>query len=155
MVTGPRPDAGLAHRCARALSVLAVVAALLLAAGCDLDAARASTGGRDRGVCKLRGTLSTRQITAVARRAGFRGRNLRVAVGVAVAESSGRTGAVGDGGQSIGLWQIHMPSHPRYPRRRLMKPCANARAAKRIATRGRGWRNWTTYRTGAYRRYTP
>lgn len=97
------------------------------------------------------GDLSVQQLRRLAADAGCD--NPQVAAAVAFAESSGRPDVAGDGGQSIGLWQIHLPSHPQYSRSQLRSPRANARAACSIASRGRGWNNWTTYRTGAYRRY--
>lgn len=40
--------------------------------------------------------------------------NKQIAVAIALAESGGYTGAVGDcnSGYSLGLWQIHVPAHP-------------------------------------------
>lgn len=97
------------------------------------------------------GTLNRSQLARLAADAGCS--RPRLAAAVAMAESSGRVTVAGDGGESIGLWQIHMPSHPQYSRSELRDPRRNAQAACRIASQGRGWNNWTTYRTGAYRRY--
>lgn len=99
------------------------------------------------------GALSRGQLTALALSAGCT--RPVVAGATAMAESSGRIRAVGDSGNSIGPWQIHIPSHPRYTRGWLMNPWNNARAACSIAASGRGWENWTTYRTGTYRTWMP
>ena len=69
-----------------------------------------------------------------AKAAGFSGNKLiRM-----VAEAGGETGgtwnpaAVGDSGNSIGLWQIHLPSHPWARGLNLRDPYVNARAAMRV-----------------------
>jgi len=97
--------------------------------------------------------LTNLQVGRYASDAGFSGTDLVTAVAVANAESSRRTDAVGDGGDSIGLWQINIPSHPQYTVAQLKDPAQNAAAAKSIRDGGRGWNNWTQYRNGTYRSY--
>lgn len=97
------------------------------------------------------GTLSKPDLRSLAAAAGCDDPDTMAAI--AIAESSGRSDAVGDGGQSIGLWQIHMPSHPQYSRAELLDPARNAEAACAIAGQGRRMDNWTTHRNGAYRRH--
>lgn len=113
--------------------------------------------------------LTADQIRTYAASAGFTGAALDIAVAVALAESSGRPAAIGDrdlphrGCRSYGLWQINScPARDaRDPVRRgadpapLLDPAVNAAAAWSISSRGTNWRPWTTYRTGAYRRYMP
>lgn len=111
--------------------------------------------------------LTTEQIRSVAAGAGFTGQALDIAVAVALAESSGRPDAIGDrnrprsGCSSVGLWQINScPGRDdRDPFRgnpaALKDPARNAAAAWSISSRGTNWSPWTTYRTGAYRRFMP
>lgn len=91
------------------------------------------------------------KVLALATRAGFV--DPKLAAAVALAESGGVPHAIGDGGTSFGLWQIHVPAHPEYSRSELMDPEQNAHAAYRISGGGRRWDAWTTYKTGAYKRY--
>jgi hypothetical protein len=97
--------------------------------------------------------LTLDQIRAVAARAGFPDPSLAAAV--AMAESGGYTGAVGDVdlGRSVGLWQINLPSHPQYDPQSLLDPTYNASAAFAISAGGTNWNPWTTFRTGAYKAY--
>lgn len=89
-----------------------------------------------------------------AMRAGFRGPALEIALAVAMAEGGGRIGAIGDNGQSVSSWQIHMPSHPQYDRNRLLTdPYYAAQAAFQISNGGTNWNPWTMYRNGGYRRF--
>lgn len=97
--------------------------------------------------------LSVDNVREVARLAGFTGKNLDIAVAVARAESGFDADAVGDGGNSIGLWQIHLPSWPRFKGQHLKNPLVNAQAARIVASTGRKWGHWTTYRNGTYRQY--
>jgi hypothetical protein len=98
--------------------------------------------------------ISDQQIAQAARSAGFIGNALVISVAVALAESSGDVGSIGDGGMSFGLWQVHTPAHPQYSSTQLRSD-ANyaARAAFQISGGGGNWQPWTTFRTGAYRRF--
>jgi hypothetical protein len=87
--------------------------------------------------------------------AGFNGDHADVAAAVAMAESGGNPQAVGDNGTSFGLWQVHTPSHPEFDASRLLEPDYAAHAAYLISKGGADWSPWTTYRTGAYRRFMP
>lgn len=97
--------------------------------------------------------LSFRQLYQLARSVGLDDRAARMAAAIGLAESGGRPGAVGDRGQSIGIWQIHTPSHPWASREQLKDPLYNARAMARISRGGRDWRPWTVFRSGAYRKF--
>lgn len=89
----------------------------------------------------------------LARQVGLDDQSSRIAAAVALAESSGRPEALGDSGTSYGLWQIHLPAHPWARNMNLYDPIANARAMAQISAGGTNWRPWTTYRTGAFRRF--
>jgi len=110
-------------------------------------------GGGQLRVPKDGARMTLDELRALAAQVGFADPDLAAAV--AMAESGGFAGAIGDNGQSIGLWQIHMPSHPSYDKQKLFDPSYNASAAKDISQAGTTWQPWTTYRTGAYRRYMP
>ena len=67
-----------------------------------------------------------------------------VMVRIARCESHLNPRAVGDNGQSIGLFQVHMPAHPwAGPAWRLTQPWHNARVARRIL-REQGLDAWWT-----------
>jgi hypothetical protein len=97
--------------------------------------------------------LNADQLRELVASVGLSGEPARIAVAVALAESSGRTDAIGDGGASIGLWQIHMPSHPRFTKGELLTPGGNARAMMAVSGGGANWRPWTMYRNGTYKQY--
>lgn len=80
----------------------------------------------------------------LAQRAGFRGTGAARMAAEAMAESSGRVNARGDGGKSHGLWQIHTPSWPDLARRfNLFSPWGNAQAARQVFLRsGRSFSPW-------------
>jgi hypothetical protein len=95
------------------------------------------------------------QLRDLARAVGFPPESVDIAGAVAMAESSGYVDAVGDNGQSFGLWQIHHPSHPSYEPSLLLTPSYNAQAALKISQGGANWEPWTTYRNGEYRKWLP
>jgi hypothetical protein len=97
--------------------------------------------------------LSLSQLQALARNVGFPDPELAAAV--AMAESGGNAGAVGDGGQSFGLWQVHVPDHPEYNPSLLLDPHYNAQAAFAISRNGTDWTPWSAFKSGAYLRYMP
>jgi TP901 family phage tail tape measure protein len=89
-----------------------------------------------------------------ARAAGFRGKALQIALAVAASESVNFTDFIGDGGESVSPWQIHLPDHPQYDRARLLSDWTYAaRAAYEISGGGRDWTPWTVYNTGTYLGY--
>lgn len=98
---------------------------------------------------------SASQIAQYAYNAGFRGKSVALSVAVAMAESSGNTDARGDGGWSIGLWQVYRKAHPQYSEAYLLDPQNNAKAAYEISAGGSTFMPWTTYKTGAYLLYMP
>jgi len=91
------------------------------------------------------------QVKWLAQQVGFPDPSLAVAV--AWAESGGNPSALGDNGDSVGLWQINMPSHPEYTRDVLLNPIGNVKAAFAISQQGRDWSPWTTFRTGAWQAF--
>ncbi len=105
-------------------------------------------------------TLSAAQIAGYARRAGFAGNDLNIAIAVAEAESGGKVGAYNPGGpgdveNSCGLWQINVLVHPQYDRNRLLNDASyNAHAAFQI-WKSSGWNNWGAYKNGSYLVYMP
>jgi hypothetical protein len=94
--------------------------------------------------------LSATDIARVAKGAGFTGKNLTIAVAVALAESRGDPNNTGKVGEK-GLWQIYPKAHPDWDRGgNLYDPAYNARAAFAISGGGSNWHPWTTYNLGTY-----
>lgn len=91
------------------------------------------------------------ELVALARKTGFP--DPEVAAAIAMAESGGNPEAVGDSGKSIGLWQIHLPSHPEFGFQDLKNPEVNARAAFAISRNGTDWTPWSVYKSGAYLKF--
>jgi hypothetical protein len=109
-------------------------------------------------------TLTPGQIYALAIDVGLSADKALVATAVALAESGGRTDAVGDvalqdakWGPSIGLWQIRSlkeQSGTGGPRdaTRLKDPRFNAQAMRAISGNGQSFNPWSTYKDGAYKK---
>jgi murein DD-endopeptidase MepM/ murein hydrolase activator NlpD len=94
---------------------------------------------------------------------GFNGKALRTAYAVSIAESGGRSNAVGDEmlqnekwGPSIGLFQIRSLkdwkkwNDPYRDAKRLPDPSYNTDAALKKSKQGANWKPWTTYTQGSY-----
>jgi hypothetical protein len=106
--------------------------------------------------------LSRSQIEGYARGAGFSGKDLDIAVAVALAESRGGDPNAHNAkppDDSYGLWQINMLGSLGPDRRKrfglksnsdLFDPKTNARVAYGIF-KGSGWSAWTTYTSGKYK----
>lgn len=100
--------------------------------------------------------LSLGQLTSLAASVGFP--DPALAAAVAMAESGGNPAAIGDTqpgvlGPSIGLWQIDMYFHKQWSQEELEDPTTNAQAAYQISSRGTNWQPWSTYNSGAYKRW--
>ena len=67
-----------------------------------------------------------------------------LAAAIAKAESGGNPSAIGDAGNSIGLWQIDTLYHSQYSKSDLTDPNFNAQAAFAISSGGTNWRPWST-----------
>ena len=103
-----------------------------------------------------RNVLTFAQVLAFALQAGFpAGDVANTAAAIAMAESAGNPAAVGDGGASLGLWQIHVPSHPEVDATRLSDPVYAAQAAFLVSKGGSDWGAWTMFRNGQYKRFLP
>ena len=110
--------------------------------------------------------LAPNQIRKLAHGAGWRGRNVDIAVAVAWAESKGRTCAVGDvslqtgkWGPSIGLFQIRSLNAERgtgstRDQNVNSDPRVNLRHAYKVwQEAGGSWRPWSTWLHGTYRQF--
>ena len=102
--------------------------------------------------------LTYEQIYQLAVNAGFSGNDLRIAVAIALAESTGNPGATGDItlGMSYGLWQINSKYHPEFGPdfTRLYDPQTNANAAYAVyLVAGHSFSPWSTFKSGAYTKY--
>lgn len=78
------------------------------------------------------------------------------------AESGGRTDAQGDvgfgqgGGQYVGsegIWQIFGQAHPQVTLACAQDPACATDAARQISSNWTNWQPWSTFNSGAYRRY--
>lgn len=75
-----------------------------------------------------------------------------IAAAVAMAESGGKSDASNtntNGSIDRGLWQINSVHGPQS----TFDPVANVKSAISISSGGKNWSPWTTFKTGAYRRY--
>jgi hypothetical protein len=110
--------------------------------------------------------LEPERVAKLAYDAGFRGRDLEVAVAVAMAESGGNPTIRGDvgiqdrtWGPSVGLWQIrslHADRGTGRTRDELAnaRPAVNARHARTVwRERGGSFAAWSAYTNGAYRQH--
>lgn len=108
-------------------------------------------------------TLTREEIRTHAKNAGFTGKNLDIAVAVALAESEGNPRAYNGKNldRSYGLWQINMLGDMGPDRRKrfhlksnddLFDPATNARVAYGIWKES-GWSPWTTYTRGDYKEH--
>jgi hypothetical protein len=118
-------------------------------------------GGTGSGECG-----KTSSLRVLCQQAGFTGDGLEIAIAVAMAESSGNAGAIGDTsltdakwGPSVGLFQIRSLKNPGAysgtDARRIYKRLLDARYNAKLAfdiSRG-GWGPWTTYNTGSYKKF--
>lgn len=110
-------------------------------------------------------TLSAEQIAGYASSAGLSGEPLAISVAIALAESGGRTDAVGDRslttvvwGPSVGLWQIRSFNAQRGTGKTRdetanLDPAHNARAMVELSENGTNWRPWSVYTSGRYRAF--
>lgn len=90
--------------------------------------------------------LTFEAIRGLAKDAGFPEEHLDTVAAIALAESGGEVeNDRGDGGTSIGLWQVHMPAWPQFSRAMLLTAKGNAQAAYEIFTRTGGFHPWSTY----------
>jgi len=81
-----------------------------------------------------------------------------VMAAIALAESGGYTQAKhknSNGTIDQGLWQINSSNYKLYKGHNIYDVNVNAHAAKRLAEGGNGLGNWTTYTSGAYKKYLP
>lgn len=101
------------------------------------------------------GKLTLAELRALAVQVGFPDPD--VAAAVAMAESGGNPLAVrlSNVEASYGLWQVNVRAHSSYNAAELGDPLYNAQAALAIRNAAGGWSPWTTYTTGAYRKYMP
>lgn len=99
--------------------------------------------------------MSIGEAVNAARQAGFSGTSLITIVAIAGAESGYNSQAIGDGGTSYGLTQVHLPAHPQYTAAQMLDPVQNMAAAYEISGGGQNWQPWTTFKTGAYQQYLP
>jgi len=108
-----------------------------------------------KGALKEWPTFKLAELRGIAERAGFPDPDLAAAV--AMAESGGKSDAVNSTPRelSVGLWQINLKAHPKYDLKILKIARRNAQAAFEISKGGTDWTPWSTFTSGAYKRYLP
>ena len=105
-------------------------------------------------------------LMSILKQAGFRGDGLKMAYAIAMAESGGNAGAhngnANTGDNSYGLFQINMLGNMGPARRKqyglssnesLFDALTNAKVAYKMSNGGRNWGPWSTYGSGAYKKY--
>ena len=106
------------------------------------------------------GPMSLAQLIALAQSVGFP--EPQTAAAIAMAESSGNPFAMhivvtpGPGAlpeRSFGLWQINTLAHPEFDETQLLGAAYNAHAALLISRSGTDFTPWSTFTSGAYRRF--
>lgn len=107
------------------------------------------------------------QIVMLTRMVGLDGETAATAAAIGMAESGGRTDAVGDvglqtakWGPSVGIWQIRSLNAEKgkgTARDEIAnrEPGANARAMLTISGGGKNWGPWSVYTNGAYKAHLP
>jgi hypothetical protein len=122
------------------------------------------TGGGSTG----RGEYNVRKAYDLIKSVGGTDEEARTLAAIAQPESGGNPTRVNNnsrtGDLSYGLWQINMLGAMGPERRRrfglssneeLKNPATNARVALAMARSAHGYRDWSTYKSGAYRQYLP
>lgn len=92
--------------------------------------------------------LSKKQVLAVCRLAGFRGKHLLKAAATAGAESAwDYTSSYqnANGSTDRGLFQINDKAHPDFPDRLAFLPIPSARKAYELSNGGQNWTPWYAY----------
>lgn len=117
---------------------------------------------RGRGMGALGAALDYGTLVQLAQNAGFSGSDAQVAAAIALAESSGNSGAYNpetqakggtpQGQGSYGLWQIYLKAHPQFNGQNLYDPQTNANAAYQVFLQ-QGFSAWTTFTDAAYMAY--
>lgn len=108
---------------------------------------------------------SINDVAQIAFNEGFRGQSLAIMTAIAMAESGGRPGAMGDvgletsqWGPSVGLWQIRSlksqtGSGGVRDQNANTDPATNAKHAFSISGGGKNFQAWSTYTNGAYAKF--
>jgi|SRR5882672_1810558 len=100
------------------------------------------------------------EIYQLAQNAGF-DTDSDTATAIALAESGGDPNAYNpetqagaqEGAGSYGLWQIYKTMHPEFDGQDLTDPVINANAAYQIYSKRGSFKDWSTYKNGAYQKF--
>lgn len=111
-------------------------------------------------------TAASGNLRSVLERAGFKGSSLGMAYAIMMAESGGNARAHNTnrntGDNSYGLFQINMLGGMGPERRAMYRlpnndalfdPVTNAKVAYAMSKGGNDWDDWSTYKSGAYKKY--
>lgn len=103
---------------------------------------------------------SRKELETALARAGAPKNAIPTLTAIAGAESSFGANPYGDRGlgapgfTSFGPWQIHTPAHPQYSQQQLVGNLNYSAAAAVQVYKEQGFGAWTTYKTGAYKKFT-
>lgn len=107
-----------------------------------------------------KGRMTLAQLRSLAAHLGFP--DPALAAAIAMAESGGDPAATaivvnpspGFGPErSFGLWQVNTLAHPQYSETQLLDPTYCGQAALAISKGGTDWSPWSTFTSGAYKRF--
>jgi hypothetical protein len=123
-------------------SLAAVPAGVLILGSAVADAEVASGSCASSPLGAKSGALSLSEVARLAHGAGFRGRDLVVAVAVVMPESGGDPVAQNPSG-AAGLWQVLPSAHPElFAGRDWRDPAVNAGMAFEVYSRAGGFSPW-------------
>lgn len=71
--------------------------------------------------------------------------NVGLVLAIAKCESNTRAKAIGDGGNSFGVFQIHLPSHPQITKEQALNPFWNINWAIDRMVEGK-WKMWSCWK---------
>lgn len=98
-------------------------------------------------------TYSYSDLVTLNRNAGFSDAGAATMAAIMLAESGGQSNAVGDGGTSVGLAQIHLPAHPGVTSAQASDPATAAKLAFSISNGGTNFSPWSQFTNGTYKNF--
>ena len=103
-------------------------------------------------------TYSAQQRIDAMRSAGFPEDKIPTGAAISLAElgqQSDTATVFGDNGESVGVWQIHLPAHPDVSTACAADLECSTRAAYRISSGGTNWNPWGAFTNGSWKKNLP
>jgi hypothetical protein len=103
--------------------------------------------------------LTIGEVASYLQTATFSGDGWTTGVCIVMAESGGKTNAIGDlnnpgpGDYSAGMWQFNTAGHPEVSLETACDPLLSSKEAFRVSAGGTEWTQWSTYNNGDYLRW--